>query len=622
MQFRGSVMSWRAALLPFAVAFGLALPAAASTPLVVETINLPPAYVGTEYPGIQLYASGGVSPYKWSLAAGSALPKGMTLSSSGDVTGDPESPAPGLTFKVNVTDSSKPAKTGSATISMPVYAAVAKCNSTGSSATTLKWLSGNYGFHIDQIDLTGDGVVSWIVGQFKADGQGHVTNMIFDSNGPTFTEDQNGEFSGGSYKIGSDGRGELNLTTPGGAISVCIAVAGLKNGVAGNGQFIEADSSDTVAHGVFYAQGGSAATEASVKGSWAFGVQGAKIHQGGVITRQAAAGYIVLNGAGKVTGELDLSNDKTSGSSLVNQYIAKASISGTYSVASDGRGKLALELSQGGSSQAVNYVFYMAGPGQMLLLESDDADSGGDNLGSSTGRALLRTVSSFSNATLSGSSVFIGNGVSISGDVYGPKTQAGLLHWDNGSASGAVDVNKNGKVTLATANPISAHYSVDANGRVSFGAASVAGTAPYFYLAGPNSGFGVESNTAVDAFDLFDQSVPSGGFKADSFSGGYATGSIWWGFLGQIAQSGEVVADSTTKVATADLDSNQDGQISLGDVSSADFEPAANGRFILLDNGHPSTALYFVSPDLAFGINISGAASQALSEVDFFEQNP
>ncbi len=510
------------------------------------------------------------------------------------------------------------------TLIMPAapMAAVEKCNTAGSSATTLKWLDGNYAFHIDQIEESSDGVESWIVGQFKADGKGHITTMLFDSNGPTYTREQNGSLSNGTYEIGSDGRGELNLTTAGGAITECIAVAGLKNGVSGNGQFVEADDSGAAAHGVYYAQGASTATEASVKGSWAFGTQGAKVHTGGVVTRQAAAGYIALNGAGKVTGELDLSNDKTSGSSFVNQYIAKASISGTYSVASTGRGELALELSDDGSKQAANFVFYTAGPGAMLLLQSDDADSGGDNLGSMAGRALLRTVTSFSNATLSGSSVFIGNGIVSSGDVGAPKTQAGLLHWDNGTVSGAVDVNKNGKITLATDNPISAHYSVDAEGRVTFAGASVAGAAPFFYLAGPNSGFGVEADVSVDAFDLFDQSVPSGGFKADSFSGGYAIGSIWWGFLGQTAQSGEAVADGATKTATADLDSNQDGQISIGDVSSVDFVPAANGRFTLVDHGQTTTALYFVSTDLAFGVKISGDAENALTEVDFFEQNP
>jgi uncharacterized protein (TIGR03437 family) len=54
---------------------------------------------GVEYPGIQLSASGGISPYKWSLSSG-ALPAGMTLDSSGTISGTPSAAgdfSPGIT---------------------------------------------------------------------------------------------------------------------------------------------------------------------------------------------------------------------------------------------------------------------------------------------------------------------------------------------------------------------------------------------------------------------------------------------------------------------------------------------------------------------------------------------
>lgn len=507
-------------------------------------------------------------------------------------------------------------------LATPAFAA--KCNSAGSSAATLKWISGDYAFRVSQIEKNADGAASWILGQFKADGQGHITNAIFDANGPSYNKEQGGALSGGSYEIGSDGRGELTLNAPGGAVTQCLAVAALKNGVAGNGQFVEVDAS-AVAHGVFYHQAASAATEASVKGSWAFGVQGAKIRTGGVITRQAAAGYLTLNGAGKVTaGELDFSSDKVSSGRIVNQYLPQASITGTYKVAANGRGTLALELHQDGITQPANFVFYMAGPAQMLLLESDVADAQNGGNGSMSGRALLRPGTAFSNASVSGNSVFISNGVSIKGNVDGPKLEAGILDWNKvgGTVTGAADVNQDGKVTLASKNSFTAHYHVDAEGRVTASEVSGGGNAPVFYLSGHNTGFGVQADTAVDAPELFDQTAPAGGFNAGSFSGGYAVGSLWYGFADQIAESGEVVANSATKKAAADLDSNQGGQVSVGDVSTVSFQPAANGRFILIDGGHPSTALYLVSRDLAFGIDISGDASQPLSEVDFFEQNP
>ncbi len=45
--------------------------------------------MGVDYPQQQLTVSGGVSPYTWALAGGSALPIGMMLSSSGILSGVP-----------------------------------------------------------------------------------------------------------------------------------------------------------------------------------------------------------------------------------------------------------------------------------------------------------------------------------------------------------------------------------------------------------------------------------------------------------------------------------------------------------------------------------------------------
>jgi hypothetical protein len=597
--------------------------AASSPALTVLDTALPPAYVGTQYDGVQLEAAGGKSPYKWTLVTGSDLPSGMSLTSEGNITGAPKTATAAFSFKVDVKDSSSPAKTGSATIHLPLYGAVAKCNTADSSAATLGWLKGSYAMHLDLIDMTGSGDASWIVGEFSADGKGGFT-AIADLNGPSYNNENSAQFSG-TYKVGSDGRGQFNMETPGGLLNFCIALDAMKNGVAGGGQMIEADSTDEVAHGVFYAQDASHFTEASVKGSWAFGTQGAKINQDGVALRQASAGYLTLNGAGKVTGgELDLSSDKTSSSSLENQYLAQAAITGTYTLAANGRGTLALKLSQGGSSQAVNFVFYMAGPNQILLLESDPPDKDGDDLGSMVGRAYLRTTSDFSKASLSGNSVFISNGLSTSGSIHGPKLEAGILKWDssNGTVNGSADVNENGKVTTAAENTFTAHYSVDAHGRVTTGEVSGGGNAPVFYLVGPNWGFGVQADTAVDASELFPQTAPAGGFTAGSFSGGYSLGSLWYSFIQQTAESGEIVADSSAATAAADIDMNMAGDIALNQASTVKFEPAADGRFLLEEHSKPNTALYFVNKNLAFGIDISGQSWSNLMELDFFEQNP
>ena len=82
-----------------------ALTATKIATLGIATSSLPGGQVNTVYPSTTLTASGGVAPYTWSLAVGSSLPPGLTLSSTGTISGTPTSAAT-FTFTVTVTDAS------------------------------------------------------------------------------------------------------------------------------------------------------------------------------------------------------------------------------------------------------------------------------------------------------------------------------------------------------------------------------------------------------------------------------------------------------------------------------------------------------------------------------------
>ncbi len=74
--------------------------------LFIQTTNgttLPAALVGTSY-STTLQASGGKAPLTWSLATGSTLPAGLTLSSAGVISGTPTSSG-SFSFTAKVTDS-------------------------------------------------------------------------------------------------------------------------------------------------------------------------------------------------------------------------------------------------------------------------------------------------------------------------------------------------------------------------------------------------------------------------------------------------------------------------------------------------------------------------------------
>jgi prepilin-type N-terminal cleavage/methylation domain-containing protein len=75
------------------------------SPLSITTTSLPNGTVGSAY-SQTLAASGGATPYSWSLSSGS-LPAGLSLSSGGSITGAPVS-AGTSNFTVQATDSANP----------------------------------------------------------------------------------------------------------------------------------------------------------------------------------------------------------------------------------------------------------------------------------------------------------------------------------------------------------------------------------------------------------------------------------------------------------------------------------------------------------------------------------
>ena len=101
----------------------LAFSIAVSYPAItIAPATLPVGYVGSNYTSTTLSASGGSGTgYSWSVASGSALPAGLSLSTGGVITGKPTA-AGTTTFSVKVTDSAS--NSGTASFSITVNAGV------------------------------------------------------------------------------------------------------------------------------------------------------------------------------------------------------------------------------------------------------------------------------------------------------------------------------------------------------------------------------------------------------------------------------------------------------------------------------------------------------------------
>jgi hypothetical protein len=86
---------------------------------VITTASLPNGQVGVAY-SATLTASGGTTPYAWSLASGT-LPAGLSLNTAtGAITGTPTAAVASTPLTFTVTDSSNPVQSASATVTLTV----------------------------------------------------------------------------------------------------------------------------------------------------------------------------------------------------------------------------------------------------------------------------------------------------------------------------------------------------------------------------------------------------------------------------------------------------------------------------------------------------------------------
>ena len=219
----------------------------APQPLVITTQSpLASGATGNTY-SATLNASGGVTPYTWSVIQGQ-MPAGLVLSSqangTGTITGTPTL-VNTSTFTLQVTDSEVNPSTGNpepATNSAPFTISI----TAGTANNTL--LSGQYAFLFNGFDS--DGPVE-LAGTLTANGDGQITSGSVDSNRvsgvaldggiepPPSLRITNPSAPGSTYVIGSDGRGTMELEFVFGANTPIIADYDLVLDSDGNVKFFE-----------------------------------------------------------------------------------------------------------------------------------------------------------------------------------------------------------------------------------------------------------------------------------------------------------------------------------------------------------------------------------------------
>jgi hypothetical protein len=104
------------------VNLALTINASGVASLAITTTSLPAGVVGTAY-SATLAATGGTTPYTWSLTSGT-LPAGLSLNTStGAITGTPTATASATALTFKVTDSSSPAQSQTVNLTLTIGAA-------------------------------------------------------------------------------------------------------------------------------------------------------------------------------------------------------------------------------------------------------------------------------------------------------------------------------------------------------------------------------------------------------------------------------------------------------------------------------------------------------------------
>jgi hypothetical protein len=463
-------------------------------PLQAITAPLPPAMMATPY-SASLTAIGGVQPYTWSVISGQ-LPAGLILNpQAGTITGTPILTGTS-NFTVQVQDSSTGAG-GPAKATQQLHITVG----TGGSSNTL--IKGSYSFLFNGFDDNGTVMIS---GNFSADGNGNITSGEEDINrvsgvviGSSLT---------GTYSLGIDGRGTLQLKATNSKSAEFISNYLLAIDSNGNLQVIEDDTTGAVGVGITHGSGIMKATAggfsaANLSGNYAFEVSGRDF----LAMPAVLAGVVHANGSGALSpGTADF-ND-------ASVYSSQLSLAGNFFMISSVEGQATMVFQPPtGASITLTFDFNFVSPQDILFMEVDTGTSSSPFPRLSGEMILQDRSTQFNQSVLQGSGVATGTGL----DGASSTVFAGILASSLGDGNATFSYTQNDAGTVS-ANSLSGTYQVLQNGRVGF--TNLGSRLAAAYLIGPNQGFIIGSDAAVTHGRLEQQTGAP--YSDSSMQGSYA----------------------------------------------------------------------------------------------------
>ncbi len=407
-------------------------------------------------------------------------------------------------------------------------------------------------------------------GSISFDGNGNITGGTQDINSGGASAVT---ITGGTYHIGTDGRGNATVVTSGGTVNWQFAVVNHAR------VFVERfDSGVQSASGTMELQDATQFTLAGVNGSYSFNLSGANAsNKPGTL---AMAGAMTSSGAGIISGgALDVNNAGSPSAGL--------SLAGTYTVPNaSGRGAMTLNSTFG----TQNLAYYVVDATHVKVIETDaGAQLVGDVYKQPAG-------GSFTNASVRGGFAFAFLG-STSAGAFG---EGGVLTLDGTgnvtSATSTIDINKNGNPQNSLA--VSGTYNVaDATtGRTTV--TLMVGGSTYLYALYPQTN-GALSMVEIDTSNVVaGRALPQalGPFSSGSFLGNYAFNFTGTDFVVNPGEE-DLVGHAVPNGGSA-IGQNNDSAVDISDNGTLVHSAALSGSYQVGVSGRGSAT--FTTNSTAF----------------------
>jgi hypothetical protein len=450
-------------------------------PLATITPPLPIGALTIPYPATTL-GSGGATPLTWSLLNGTTLPAGLTLSSSGSLSGTPTVAGVSPNVTVQVTDLETPPVSKQVTFSITTIDPTNPCSVLTNSNPSM--LNGQYAFLLQGFQATtANGTPVGMAGSFLANGSGGITAGELDLNNASSSPHLT--ITGGNYAVNSSGQGCVQLKYTSGASNVFhFALSQVLNAsnVATYGRMIEFDgyqgsqggAATNITSGVLLLQD---ATEfSSLATRFALGMDGFDM----------AGKHVALGGSfnfNNATGNLTNFVEDLDDGGTISTVTGG---SGTLATPPDFNGHASITLTLPGPS-TLHIALYVVNANELVLVATDPLSA---TVPIYSGRAIV-TGSSYSAASLAGNYIYRAGGVDYQGDgvtcaANGPCAISDVAVMSANAGTGAIGGTlyqlQNGATQTST---IANTYSVNSStGRVQLSSTGSA-KLPVFYLAAP-----------------------------------------------------------------------------------------------------------------------------------------